>query len=342
MLIKKTAKSDLKESSLTNEGHYIDRRSLLKKLGFGLVSVPFMAPAQAGLFDLFSNNNDASDNSAGVFQRQILSSTHSSKYHALAPLTPEKKVLQYNNFYEFGTGKGDPFEYAQHFKVDPWSLTIDGLVDKPQTLNYEDLLKKFEIEERFYRMRCVEGWSMNIPWLGFTLATLLKQVGIKSSARYVRFETIYDPQQMRGQSSRFIGGSIHYPYVEGLTIAEAMNPLVLLSVGLYGKTLAPQNGAPIRLVVPWKYGFKGIKSIVKITLTDKQPRNTWKAIGPDEYGFYANVNPRVDHPRWTQKIERFIGEGNVFQQTRQKTLMFNGYQEEVAHLYKDIDLLRYF
>ena len=221
-------------------------------------------------------------------------------------------------------------------------MSIEGLVDNPMTLHYEDLLKKFEIEERLYRMRCVEAWSMNIPWLGFTLASLLKQAGIKSNAKFVRFETVYDPEQMRGQKSRYVGGSIDFPYVEALTIAEAMNPLVLMSVGLYGKTLAPQNGAPIRLVVPWKYGFKSIKSIVKITVTDKMPINTWQAIGPNEYGFFANVNPNVDHPRWSQASERFIGEGNVFQQSRKPTLMFNGYEEEVASLYKDIDLKRYF
>lgn len=339
MLIKKTAKSNLKESELTSEAHYLDRRSLLKKLGFGLASVPFIPSAQAGLFDVFSSDKEG-EQEEQLFKRDPLTFTRNPAYQSLTPLTPEKKVLQYNNFYEFGTGKGDPFEHAQQFKVDPWSLTIDGLVDKPLKLNYEDLLKRFDIEERLYRMRCVEAWSMNIPWLGFTLATLLQQAGVKSDAKYVRFETLYDPDQMRGQSSRFIGGSIRFPYVEGLTIEEAMNPLVLLSVGLYGQTLAPQNGAPIRLVVPWKYGFKGIKSIVKITLTDKQPRNTWQRIGPDEYGFFANVNPLVDHPRWSQRNERFIAEGNIFQQSRQKTLMFNGYQEEVAHLYKGMDLLR--
>ncbi|MCP5077409.1 MAG: protein-methionine-sulfoxide reductase catalytic subunit MsrP, partial [Psychromonas sp.] len=214
------------------------------------------------------------------------------------------------------------------------------LVDKPITLNYEDLLKRFDIEERFYRMRCVEGWSMNIPWLGFTLATLLKLVSPQSSAKYVRFETLLDESQMRGQRSRGVGGGINYPYIEALRLDEAMNPLTLLSVGLYGKTLAPQNGAPIRLVVPWKYGFKGIKSIVRITLTDKEPLNTWKKIAHSEYGFYANVNPNVDHARWSQATERFIGEGNVFAQTRKDTLMFNGYGNEVAHLYKNLDLKR--
>ena len=342
MLIKKTAKSNLKESQLTSESHYHERRSLLKKLGFGIASVPFIPTAQAGLLDFFSGEDEADNNSSLIFQRQPLTFTRNQQYQSLAPLTPEKKILQYNNFYEFGTGKSDPFEYAQQFRVNPWSLTIDGLVDKPITLNYEDLLKRFVIEERLYRMRCVEGWSMNIPWLGFTLASLLKSVSPQSSAKYVRFETLVDEEQMRGQASRRIGGGIDYPYIEALRLDEAMNPLALLSVGLYGQTLAPQNGAPIRLVVPWKYGFKSIKSIVRITLTDKQPVNTWKKIAHSEYGFYANVNPNVDHPRWSQATERFIGEGSVFSPTRKKTLLFNGYQEEVAELYKGIDLQRNF
>lgn len=342
MLIRNTKKSQLKESQLTSETHYAGRRALLKKLGIGLASIPFIPSAQAGLFDLFSDDVDAADNSGLIFQRDTLTYNRNPLYQGLKPLTPEKKILQYNNFYEFGTGKADPFEFSQQFNVDPWSLTIDGLVDKPITLNYEDLLKRFDIEERLYRMRCVEAWSMNIPWLGFTLATLLKSVSVKYSAKYVRFETLHDEKQMRGQASRSIGGGIDYPYVEGLRLDEAMNPLTLLSVGLYGKTLAPQNGAPIRLVVPWKYGFKGIKSIVRITLTDKPPINTWQKIARSEYGFYANVNPSVDHPRWSQASERFIGEGSVFNQGRKETLMFNGYGNEVAHLYKNLDLKRYY
>jgi len=341
MLIKHTKKSQLKESQLTSETVYKDRRNIIKGLGLTALSVPFASSASASVFDLFSSD-DENPAKGGEFVRQPLNFTKNSNFQSLNPLTPEEKILQYNNFYEFGTSKGDPAEFSQQFKVDPWSLTIDGLVDTPITLNYEDLLKKFDIEERLYRMRCVEAWSMNVPWLGFTLATLLKQAGVKSNAKFVRFETLYDTEQMRGQKSRFIGGSINFPYVEGLTIAEAMNPLALLSVGLYGKTLAPQNGAPIRLVVPWKYGFKSIKSIVKITVTDTMPTTTWQALGPNEYGFFANVNPSADHPRWSQASERFIGEGNVFQQNRKDTLMFNGYEEEVAHLYKDIDLLRYF
>ncbi|MEG3755369.1 protein-methionine-sulfoxide reductase catalytic subunit MsrP [Psychromonas arctica] len=341
MLIKHTKKSQLKESQITSESVYKQRRNIMKGVGLAALSLPFAKTASAGVFDIFTSNSSESSESS-TFQRTPLSFTKNTNFQSLTSLTPESKVLEYNNFYEFGTGKGDPAEYGQQFKVDPWSLTIDGLVDNPITLNYEDLLKKFDIEERLYRMRCVEAWSMNIPWLGFTLASLLKQAGVKSNAKFVRFETVYDPEQMRGQKSRFVGSSINFPYVEGLTIAEAMNPLVLMSVGLYGKTLAPQNGAPIRLVVPWKYGFKSIKSVVKITVTDKAPVNTWQAIGPDEYGFFANVNPNVDHPRWSQATERFIGEGNVFQQSRKPTLMFNGYEEEVADLYKGINLSRYF
>tara|TARA_R110001583_G_scaffold93998_1_gene237301 strand:- start:13422 stop:14450 length:1029 start_codon:yes stop_codon:yes gene_type:complete len=340
MLIKNTAKSALKESQLTSETHYTNRRTLLKKLGIGIASIPFIPSAQAGLFDAFSGGSDVAGDVKGAFLRDNLQHIKNPLFQSLSPMTPEDKILQYNNFYEFGTGKSDPFEHSQQFKVNPWSLTIDGLVDKPITLNYEDLLKRFEIEERFYRMRCVEAWSMNIPWLGFTLASLLKSVSPQSSAKYVRFETLHDEEQMRGQASRRVGGGIDYPYVEALRLDEAMNDLTLMSVGLYGKTLAPQNGAPIRLVVPWKYGFKSIKSIVRITLTDKEPVNTWKKIAHSEYGFYANVNPEVDHPRWTQASERFIGDGNVFAQTRKDTLMFNGYGDEVAHLYKNLDLKR--
>ncbi|WP_369434175.1 protein-methionine-sulfoxide reductase catalytic subunit MsrP [Psychromonas sp. MME1] len=336
MLIRLRKKSDLKESQLTSEDTYLNRRQIIKSLGLSALMLPLAKPLHAGLLDIFSDSDSAQSDLQ--FKRRKLNYIKNSHYDSLSPLTPENKILQYNNFYEFGTGKGDPFEHAQQFKVDPWSLTIDGLVDKPITLNYEDLLKRFTIEERLYRMRCVEAWSMNIPWLGFTLASLLKSVGPKLNAKFVRFETLHDPKQMRGQASRYVGGGIDYPYVEGLRLDEAMNPLTLLSVGLYGQTLAPQNGAPIRLVVPWKYGFKSIKSIVKITLTDTAPINTWQKIASNEYGFYANVNPAVDHPRWSQASERFLGEGNLFSQTRQKTLLFNGYQEEVASLYANLNL----
>lgn len=341
MLIKIRKKSDIKESQLTDQSVYKNRRVVIKALGLSALSLPLASSAQAGLFDIFSDKEKA-DKSDLTFKRNELIHSKNSHFQSLTPVTPEEKILQYNNFYEFGTGKGDPFSFSQQFKVDPWQLVIEGLVDKPITLNYEDLLSRFAIEERLYRMRCVEAWSMNIPWLGFSLASLLKMASPKSNAKYVRFETLYDPKQMRGQSSRFIGGGLDYPYVEGLRMDEAMNPLTLLSVGLYGKTLAPQNGAPIRLVVPWKYGFKSIKSIVKITLTDKAPLNTWQKIAANEYGFFANVNPQVDHPRWSQASERFIGPGNLFSASRQPTLPFNGYQEEVADLYKGLDLTRNF
>ena len=340
MLIKLRKKSDLKESQLTSQSVYLNRRQIIKSLGMSALMLPLANPVQTGLLDIFSKSDDESEKLQ--FKRSKLTYIKNAHYDSLSPLTPQDKILQHNNFYEFGTGKGDPFEYAQQFKVDPWSLTIDGLVDKPITLNYEDLLKRFTIEERLYRMRCVEAWSMNIPWLGFTLASLLKLAGPKSNAKFVRFETLHDPKQMRGQASRYVGGGIDYPYVEGLRLDEAMNPLTLLSVGLYGQTLAPQNGAPIRLVVPWKYGFKSIKSIVKITLTDKAPINTWQKIAANEYGFYANVNPNVDHPRWSQASERFLGEGGLFSQTRQQTLLFNGYQEEVGDLYANLNLQKNF
>lgn len=253
-------------------------------------------------------------------------------------LTPEDKVLGYNNFYEFGVDKGSPAQYAKNFKTDPWKLEVGGEVEKPIVLDWDDLYKKFPLEERIYRFRCVEAWSMVIPWIGFQLSELLKEVQPTSKAKYVAFETLYDPEQMPGQKNYFFGGGIDYPYVEGLTLAEAMNPLTLLAVGIYGKSLSPQNGAPIRLVVPWKYGFKSIKSIVKITLSETRPLTTWNKLAPNEYGFYANVNPKVDHPRWSQASERVIGSGGFFNIKRQPTLMFNGYADQVASLYTGLDL----
>lgn len=333
MLIRKPKKSDLKESQLTPESLYKSRRELLKKMGMVSASLPFASNAQAGIFDIFSRDKKEES----LFQRSPLSANKTTYGQALS-LTPEKKVLSYNNFYEFGSSKADPEKNSQSFIVDPWKLEVTGLVNKPMTLTYEDLLKRFPLEDRNYRMRCVEAWSMNIPWVGFSLSKLLKQADPLGHAKYVAFETLYDPKQMPGQNSRFLGGGIDFPYVEGLRIDEAMHPLTILSVGLYGKTLAPQNGAPIRLVVPWKYGFKGIKSIVKIHLLEKQPPTTWNLLGADEYGFYANVNPNVSHPRWSQATERFIGEGHLFSTQRQATLPFNGYEEEVASLYKNMNL----
>jgi len=252
-------------------------------------------------------------------------------------LTPENKVLGYNNYYEFGVDKESPAKFASMLKTDPWAIEVCGEVENPMTFSLEQLLA-FPLEERIYRLRCVEAWSMVVPWIGFELGRLLDKVKPTSKAKYVAFETLYDPDNMPGQKNNLFGGGIDYPYKEGLTLSEAMNPLTILSVGLYGKRLAPQNGAPIRLVVPWKYGFKSIKSIVKIRLTEQQPITTWNQLAPHEYGFYANVNPEVDHPRWSQASERVIGSGGLFAIKRQPTLPFNGYEKEVAHLYKDLDL----
>ncbi|KLV05435.1 TMAO/DMSO reductase [Photobacterium aquae] len=334
MIIKKKAKWQLAESDATPESVYHQRRDILKKLGITLAALPLAGQVNAGLFDSFGKNAETPD------RRRTLAGKSSSYSNPQLSLTPEDKILKYNNFYEFGTDKSDPAARAQNFKTNPWNIEIKGLVRNPFTLGYEDLFKRFTIEERIYRLRCVEAWSMNIPWLGFPLAALIKAASPTSSAKYVAFETLYDPDQMPGQASRRLGGGIDYPYVEGLRLDEAMHPLTLLSVGLYGKTLAPQNGAPIRLVVPWKYGFKSIKSIVKITLTDKMPPTTWNILAPQEYGFYANVNPKVDHPRWSQASERFIGEGNLFSSRRQPTKMFNGYEAQVAGLYRGMDLTR--
>ncbi|MDR6758391.1 sulfoxide reductase catalytic subunit YedY [Mycoplana sp. BE70] len=253
--------------------------------------------------------------------------------------TPEKDVTNYNNFYEFGMGKGDPAANSGDFQPKPWTVTVGGMVTKPREFGLDDLLA-FPLEERIYRMRCVEAWSMVIPWIGFPLTTLLDKVEPLGSAKYVAFETIVRPEQMPGQSGYF--QPLPWPYVEGLRLDEARHPLTILSVGLYGKTLQNQNGAPVRLVVPWKYGFKGIKSIVKITLTDKQPPNTWNTAAPNEYGFYANVNPAVDHPRWSQATENRIGAGGFFGGSRRDTLPFNGYADEVASLYAGMDLVKNF
>lgn len=257
------------------------------------------------------------------------------KYAVEEDLTPEADVTGYNNFYEFGTGKGDPAANSGNFKPTPWTVKVDGLVGKPKEFGLEELLA-FPIEERVYRMRCVEAWSMVIPWTGLQLSTLLDKVEPLGSAKYVSFETVVRPAEMPGQSGLF--QPLPWPYREGLRLDEALHPLTLLSVGVYGKTLPSQNGAPVRLVVPWKYGFKGIKSIVRITLTDTQPPSTWNMSAPNEYGFYANVNPSVDHPRWSQATENRIGGGGFFGSNRRDTLPFNGYADEVASLYAGMDL----
>lgn len=249
---------------------------------------------------------------------------------------PYDQISSYNNFYEFTTDKEDVKPLAEGFVTDPWSVTVDGLVERPVTLGRDDLFNAFALEERIYRFRCVEAWSMVVPWVGFELARLIDKVRPLDTAKYVRFETLYDPKRFPDQR-RGPFAALEYPYVEGLRMDEAMHPLTLMAVGLYGHTLPPQNGAPLRLVVPWKYGFKSIKSIAKITFTDTEPLNSWQKAAPREYGFYANVNPAVDHPRWSQKRERLLG--NFF---KQATLPFNGYEKEVASLYEGMDLERYF
>jgi len=243
--------------------------------------------------------------------------------------TSFESIANYNNYYEFSTSKTDVARLAVGFKTDAWTLAVDGLVHKPQQFDLDELRAISPPEERVYRMRCVEAWSMVIPWAGFSLSKLLDRVEPTGDAKYVAFETLLDPEQMPGQKTTVL----QWPYVEGLRLDEAMHPLTILATGLYGRELPPQDGAPVRLVVPWKYGFKGIKSIVKITLVAKQPATTWSRSGPSEYGFFANVNPEVDHPRWSQADEQRIGESG-----RRPTLMFNGYGEQVAQLYKGMDL----
>jgi sulfoxide reductase catalytic subunit YedY len=247
--------------------------------------------------------------------------------------TPFKDVTTYNNFYEFGTDKGDPSANAHTLKTRPWTIAFEGEIKKPQTIDIDSLLKLFPLEERVYRLRCVEAWSMVIPWIGFPLGPLLKRLEPTSKAKYVAFTTLLAPDQMPGQRRPVLD----WPYVEGLRLDEAMHPLTMFAVGLYGKALPPQNGAPVRLVVPWKYGFKSIKSVVKVRLVEKEPPTSWNISAPNEYGFYSNVNPDVDHPRWSQARERRIGEF-----IKRKTLPFNGYANEVASLYAGMDLRKYF
>jgi methionine sulfoxide reductase catalytic subunit len=252
-------------------------------------------------------------------------------------LTPYRDVISYNNFYEFGTDKGDPYANSQNFKVDPWSVAIEGEVDRPGVYTLEDILKPHDLEERIYRLRCVERWSMVIPWVGFSLADLIKQYQPTSKAKYVEFHTLHDPEVMPGQRSRFT--TIEWPYREGLRMDEAMHPLTLLAVGVYGNYMPPQNGAPIRLIVPWKYGFKSIKSIVKIRFTEHEPRTSWNMLAPREYGFYANVNPNVHHPRWRQDMETRLPQ-TLLSNSRRPTEIFNGYADQVAGLYDGMDLAR--
>ncbi|MFP2305460.1 protein-methionine-sulfoxide reductase catalytic subunit MsrP [Citrobacter braakii] len=322
------------EADVTDESaFFMQRRQVLKALGISAAALSFPLSAQADLLSWFKGN-DRPPAPAG----KPLDFSKPAAWQNSLPLTPADKVSGYNNFYEFGLDKADPAANAGSLKTDPWTLKISGEVAKPLTLDHDALTARFPLEERIYRMRCVEAWSMVVPWIGFPLHKLLAQVEPTSNAKYVAFETIYAPDEMPGQKDRFIGGGLKYPYIEGLRLDEAMHPLTLLTVGVYGKALPPQNGAPIRLIVPWKYGFKGIKSIVSIKLTRERPPTTWNLAAPNEYRFYANVNPHVDHPRWSQATERFIGAGGILDVQRQPTLLFNGYADEVASLYRGLNL----
>ncbi|MDX5629453.1 MULTISPECIES: protein-methionine-sulfoxide reductase catalytic subunit MsrP [unclassified Brenneria] len=327
----------LTEADVTPEAIFHQRRRVLKALGVTAASLTLPLSAQADLLAWFKSG-DRPKAPPG----RPLSFARPEDWRLDAPLTPEDKVTGYNNFYEFGLDKADPAANAGGLKTAGWQIQIEGEVAKPITLDIDDLLKRFPLEERIYRLRCVEAWSMVVPWVGFELAKLIKFAEPTGHARYIAFQTLYDPEQMPGQKDRFIGGGLDYPYVEGLRLDEAMNSLSLLAVGVYGKTLPPQNGAPIRLVTPWKYGFKNIKSIVKIRFTRERPPSTWNLAAPDEYGFYANVNPQVDHPRWSQATERVIGSGGILHVQRQPTQLFNGYADRVASLYRGLDLRKNF
>jgi methionine sulfoxide reductase catalytic subunit len=312
MLIKPAA--DIRPSEITDERFYLRRREFVRA-----AAIPALAAA-AGLAPLFARRARAQEPIPGYRKGAV---TLDEKW------TPVEDVTTYNNFYEFGTDKSDPSRNVRSFRYRPWTVKIDGLVKKPGDYALDELLKPQALEERVYRLRCVEAWSMVIPWIGFPLRDLLARVEPLPGARFVEFTTLLDPKIFPGQHVPVL----KWPYVEGLRLDEAQHPLTLMAVGLYGKVLLPQNGAPIRLVVPWKYGFKSIKSIVRIRLTDRQPVSAWQASAPQEYGFYSNVNPEVDHPRWSQSRERRLGE--FF---KRKTLMFNGYADQVASLYAGLDL----
>lgn len=315
---------DLPSSSeITPREVFESRREFIRKMAVGAV-------AGTALYEMS--------------QREAFAQTGANKlaaqpnpaYAIADKTTTYKDATTYNNFYEFGTDKSEPAIYANTLKPRPWTVTIEGEVKKPLTLDLDSLLKLAPLEERIYRFRCVEGWSMVIPWVGYSLSQLIKRVEPSSAAKYVQFISLDDPKQMPGQRRPIL----RWPYTEGLRLDEAMHPLALLTLGMYGEVLPNQNGAPVRIVVPWKYGFKSAKSIVKIRFVKEQPRTAWNDAAPDEYGFYSNVNPNVDHPRWSQASERRIGEGGLFAK-KNKTLMFNGYSE-VASLYTGMDLKKYF
>jgi len=316
MLIKKP--DPITSSEITPRAIYLNRRKFIKNAALVTASIA------AGI-----SVPDTGLNAAPATPGKKLGELKKSSFSTDEKLNSFKDITTYNNFYELGTDKGDPAKNAKYLVTRPWTIAIEGEVKRPKVYDIDDIIKISPLEERIYRLRCVEAWSMVIPWVGFPLSTLIKKVEPTSKAKYMEFLTLYDPKRMPGQRRAVLD----WPYVEGLRMDEAMHPLTILSVGLYGAVLPAQNGAPVRLVVPWKYGFKSIKSIVKIRFVEKQPQTTWNNFASQEYGFYSNVNPEVDHPRWSQARERRIGE--FF---KRKTLMFNGYADEVAQLYQGMDL----
>jgi sulfoxide reductase catalytic subunit YedY len=319
MLIKKA--SDVPSSEITPKGLYLNRRKFLA--GAALAGAAAVA-AGVGLREMASPSSVAADSKIEGLQKSPFSTSET--------ITPYKDVTNYNNYYEFSTDKYEPAGLAKNFKTRPWTVTIDGAVKKKQVLDVDTIIKMAAPEERIYRHRCVEGWSIVVPWIGFSLSELIKRADPLPKAKFVEFTTLYDLKQMPGQGSRVL----QWPYVEGLRMDEAMHPLALLCFGMYGEALPNQDGAPLRMVIPWKYGFKSIKAIVRVRFTDGQPINTWNISAPNEYGFYSNVNPHVDHPRWSQATERRLGEFR-----KRPTLMFNGY-DQVASLYSGMDLKKNF
>jgi sulfoxide reductase catalytic subunit YedY len=314
-----------RSSEITDERLYLNRRRFIA--GAAALGLAGGAVSDAVLAELA----DAKTPSGAP-----LKATRNAAFVNPDPLTKYEDASTYNNFYEFGVNKDDPARHAHTLKTRPWTVKVDGLVGKPKTFDIDDLLK-LPLEERVYSLRCVEAWSMIIPWIGFPLSALLKQVEPQGSAKFVQFFTLHDPQQMPGQKPGFFGSGLDWPYVEGLRLDEAMHPLTLMTVGMYGHVLPNQNGAPLRVVIPWKYGFKSGKSIVRIHVTAEQPKTSWEKAASHEYGFYSNVNPEVSHPRWSQATERRIGEFR-----RRKTLMFNGYGDQVASLYTGLDLKKFY
>jgi sulfoxide reductase catalytic subunit YedY len=314
----------IKSADITPKEVFKNRRNLLKILTFGSLAAGFSSSLQSDAFAVGESNKK-------------LKAKFNKKYSVNDKQTSFKDATTYNNFYEFGMDKDDPARYGKSLITRPWTVSVEGLVQKPQVFDFDNLIKLSVMEERVYRMRCVEGWSMVIPWNGFSLSNLLNKVEPLGTAKYVEFVTLADPKQMPGLSSSIIA----WPYLEGLRLDEAMNPLTLLTFGIYGEVLPNQNGAPVRIVIPWKYGFKSAKSIVKIRLTDKEPVTSWHRTAPMEYGFYSNVNPNVSHPRWLQSTERRIDGRNIFS-SKIKTEMFNGYGEHVAGLYAGMDLRKFY